>query len=139
MKIGARYAELLTSRLSRWDEKTRLSVRITESFMMMSQGSSWRIALPARLSYSVIVSIASRRLKNRPHCRLRVRLSPAGEKERGGWHLHRRARAVLLPGEKVRMRVFQQSARRNYRKKFPISNRSLADFTELVRKGLLSR
>jgi hypothetical protein len=55
----ARYVELLRSRLSRWDEKTRLSVRIIESFTMTNQGSSWRIALRARLSYSVIVSIAN--------------------------------------------------------------------------------
>src|SRR5947207_3213017 len=58
MKIGARYAALLRSRLSRWDEKTRLSVRITGAFMMTSRGSLWRIAFAARLSYSVIVSIA---------------------------------------------------------------------------------
>src|SRR5207248_7084944 len=57
MKIGARYAGLLRSRLSRWDEKTRLSVRITGAFMMTSRGSLWRIAFAARLSYSVIVSI----------------------------------------------------------------------------------
>src|SRR6266566_294078 len=58
MKIGARYAELLRSRLSRWDEKTRLSVRITECFMMTNRESLWQIALPARLSYSTIVSMA---------------------------------------------------------------------------------
>src|SRR6267378_6286470 len=74
MKIGARYADRLRSRLSRRDEKTRLSVRITESFMMTSRGSLWRIVLPVRLSYLIIGSMASRRRKA-PH----PNLLPQGE------------------------------------------------------------
>src|SRR5947199_7886169 len=42
MRIGAKYAERFRSELSPWAEKTRLPVRIIESFMMTSRGSLWR-------------------------------------------------------------------------------------------------
>src|SRR5438874_13244573 len=87
MRIGAKYAERFRSELSPWAEKTRLPVRITESFMMTSRGSLWRIALPVRVSCSATGSMA-----------------------RGG-----------------------------YRKRDSVSNSSLPNYSQVLRKGMRSR
>ena len=96
--------------LGRENQVVRQDYRV---FMITSRGSSWRIALPARLSYSVIVSIASRRLKNFALTAACACVSPSGREEReeaGTLHRPRREQFFSL-GEKARMRVFQQSAR----------------------------